>query len=79
MTIQLQTKTARLVDVVTVEEAETLLQWIAAHPKGKVDLSRCTHLHTAVLQVLMALKPPVSAWPKDEALAAWVGPATNLI
>lgn len=75
MPIQFLARSARLTEVVTVEEAESLLQWILAHPKGRLDLSRCTHLHAATLQVLLALRPPVSSLPEDAALAAWLAPA----
>ncbi len=77
MPIQFLARSAKLSDVVTVEEAEGLLQWILAHPKGKLDLSRCTHLHTAALQALLALRPPVSSPTEDAALAAWLAPALN--
>ncbi len=73
MPIQFQPRRARLADVVSVEDAEALLQWVLANPKGKLDLARCTHMHTAVLQVLLALRPPVSAWPKEPLLAGWLG------
>jgi hypothetical protein len=77
MPIQFLARSAKLTDVVTVEEAEGLLQWILAHPKGKLDLARCTHVHTAALQVLLALRPPVSSLPEDASLAAWLAPTLN--
>jgi len=55
-----------------VEEAEPLLEWLQKKPKAKVDLSKCTHLHTANLQVLMAAKPDVANWPEDIELRAWL-------
>ena len=63
---------ARLVDIVTVEEAEELLQWAQKHPKGKFDLAPCMHLHAAVLQVLMAADLPLLAWPDDASLNIWL-------
>jgi hypothetical protein len=59
-------------DTVTVEEAETLLEWLQKQPAARVDLSACTHLHPANLQVLMAAAPKVVAWPEEAALAAWL-------
>jgi hypothetical protein len=59
-------------DAVSVEEAEDLLDWIQKNPKGKADFSRCTHLHAADLQVLMAAKIAVAAWPQDEELKTWL-------
>jgi len=58
--------------VVTVEEAETLLEWLQSEPSAKVDLSPCSHLHTANVQVLMAAKNVVEEWPKDSDLRAWL-------
>ena len=60
---------------VSVEEAETLLEWLQNKPTAKVDLSACSHLHTANLQVLMVAKTAISSWPKDAELRAWLEPA----
>ena len=65
-------------DIVGVEEAETLLEWLHKHPKGKIDLSSCTHLHTATLQVLMAARPSITALPPDSHLAGWLDSALKL-
>lgn len=72
MSIKYEKNTARLIDCVSVEDAEGLLEWLQTQPKRRVDLSRCQHVHAAPLQVLMALHPHISAWPKDEALALWL-------
>ncbi|MBK1720697.1 hypothetical protein [Thiocystis violacea] len=61
-------------DVVGVEDAEALLEWLQKKRTAKVDLSACTHLHPANLQVLMASKPAVQAWPADAPLRAWLEP-----
>jgi hypothetical protein len=72
MSIEYMKKTARLTAFVSVEEAEGLLEWLQANPKGKVDLAGCTHLHAANLQVLMAANPNIDAWPEDADLARWL-------
>jgi len=64
-------------EVVSVENAEDLLEWLQKNPAAKVDFSACTHLHPANLQVLMAAKPAVSAWPEDTEFAAWLQSALN--
>lgn len=61
-------------DIIDVEEAERLLEWLHVNPKGKIDLASCTHLHAANVQVLMAAKPHVVTFPADAALAAWLKP-----
>jgi hypothetical protein len=77
MGIEYDKKTARLIDFVSVEDAETLLEWLQANPKGRLDLTACTHLHAANLQVLMAAKPPIAAWPANPDLALWLQSALN--
>lgn len=77
MNMQLNKKIAVLSDVITVEDAEPLLQWLQEHPKGRVDLSGCTHIHAASLQALMAARPAIAAWPADAGLAAWVKSALS--
>ncbi|QFY44374.1 hypothetical protein F6R98_18500 [Candidatus Methylospira mobilis] len=72
MAIEYQKNTARFDGVVGADEAETLLEWLQKHTKGKLALSACSHLHAANLQVLMAAKAQISAWPEDEVLAAWL-------
>lgn len=53
-----------------VEEALELVAFLNAHPRAKVNLARCTAMHTALLQVLMAFRPPVLAIGDAPALAA---------
>ncbi len=77
MTTVYKESTVVLSEVVSVEEAEDLLEWLHAHPKGMVDLYDCVHLHTAVLQVLMAARPSIASWPKDAAFGAWLKAALN--
>jgi anti-anti-sigma regulatory factor len=60
---------------VSVEEAEGLLEWLQKRPAAKVDLSACSHMHTANLQVLMTAKTVISSWPKNAELRAWLEPA----
>lgn len=78
MTITYTKSKAVLSAVVSVEETEDLLAWLQAHPKGKLDLSSCAHLHAANLQVLMAARPSIAAWPKDAGFAVWLRAALNV-
>jgi hypothetical protein len=59
-------------DNVGGDDAESLLEWLLKHPKGKIDLSHCTHLQPANLQVLMASKCTILATPNDNCLAQWL-------
>lgn len=69
MTIRYLKKTASLENIVTVEEAEELQQWLMAQPKPTVNLGKCEHIHAAVLQVLLAVKPKVTGDIQDPWLA----------
>jgi hypothetical protein len=74
MPIRFTKNVAYLEDDCGTDDAEPLLEWFREHPKGKVNLKTCWELHTAVLQVLMAVGPSVTVQPVDEALARWLPP-----
>lgn len=77
MAIEYTKKTAVFTELVGVDEAETLLEWLQKNAAARVDLAACTHVHPANLQVLMVAGPTISAWPRDESLAAWLHTALN--
>lgn len=56
-------------------DAEPLLQLLLATPAATVDWRDCRGAHTAVIQVLMAARPPLLGPPADTRLAKWVTPA----
>jgi len=60
--------------VVSIEEAESLRDLLACHPRAGVDLSACERLHTAALQVLLAARRTVASPPVDAFLASWILP-----
>lgn len=70
MAFQSNKKTATVAGVCSVEEAEPLMAWIVSHRGGRIDLSDCTHMHTSVLQVLMALRPTIWKYPASQGLSA---------
>lgn len=72
MPIEYKKNQAVFRDIATVEEAEGLLEWLQNKPAAKVDLGACTHLHPANLQVLMAAKSRITAWPNDANLRGWL-------
>jgi len=74
MGMEFRKKLVLLSDAVGVEDAEKLLEWLQGKPAAKVDLSACTHLHPANIQVLLAAGVPVSDWPRDTALSDWLKP-----
>jgi hypothetical protein len=72
MTIEFKKNQIVFKDVVPVEDAEVLLEWLQKKSGVKVDLSACTHLHCANLQVLMAAMPNITAWPADKDFCTWL-------
>lgn len=77
MAMTYQRNVARFTDTVGVEEAEAFLAWLHEHPKPKLDLTDCTHIHAAQLQVLMASRLPIAKWPRDAAFTAWLKSALS--
>jgi hypothetical protein len=55
-------------------DAELLLQRLLAAPGSSVEWSSCEHLHSAVLQVLLAARPPMRGTPTNSFLATHVAP-----
>jgi len=75
MAIAYEKNRAVFSDVVSVEEAEALLEWLQKNPAASVDLAACTHMHPANLQVLMVAQPAIGTWPTDSGLATWLASA----
>ena len=72
MPIEYKKKLAVMYAVVSVDEADGLLDWLQNKPGAKVDFGDCSHLHPANLIVLMAAQCRVVAWPVDPGLRAWL-------
>jgi hypothetical protein len=75
MPVESDDQALRLSGFCTVEEAETVLEWILQHPQGELDLVQVEHIHTAVLQVLLAAGMSRVRLPQDPFLrrAASIG------
>jgi hypothetical protein len=59
-------------DVCTVEDALPLFEFLKTAEASAIDLSACTYLHTALLQLLLTARPLVTALPADPGLARWI-------
>jgi hypothetical protein len=55
-----------------VEDAEPLLQLLQASPQAPCDWTGCSHVHTAVVQVIMAARPKLAGPCGDPWIEAWV-------
>lgn len=74
MTVQMIEGRLLLGPVCPVDDAEGLLEQLLTHPEAPVDLSGCTHLHTAVAQVLLAARPGIEGEPASDFLKRWIAP-----
>ncbi len=61
--------TIALDGVCPVEDAEPLLRLLQTTPAATLDWTRCSQLHTAVLQVILAAR----IVPADPCGDAWIG------
>jgi hypothetical protein len=74
MSIVFEPDRAILRGAAAAEDAESLLEWILSHPEGGVDLRGADRLHTAVVQVLLAARPPIVRDPEEAFLRTWLLP-----
>lgn len=63
MGIRYLKKHACLEGRIGAEDAEGLSHWLRDHPRPAVHLGKCTHVHAAALQVLLARRPVLVAPP----------------
>ncbi len=55
-----------------VEDAERLLQLLQSTPGAPCDLTRCNRLHTAVVQVILAVRPTLIGPCGDPWVEQWI-------
>jgi hypothetical protein len=72
MTVRLNGEQVRLEGECRVEEAETLVTLLQAAPDRIVDVSAAGHLHAAVFQVLLAMRPRMEGAPADAFVKQWL-------
>lgn len=75
MSVRLEGNVILLEGMCRVEDAEPLLGWLQAEQTRIVDLTQAEHLHAAVLQVLMALRPALRGPCRDRFIQEWITPA----
>jgi hypothetical protein len=72
--LSLEGDLARFEGAAAVEDAEPLLGFLLGGANRAVDLSRCSALHLAVVQVLRVARPRLIAPAADGPLTRWVVP-----
>lgn len=78
MSITFTHEQAVMVGQVSVEEAETLLEWLIKHPAGSVNMQAVEHIHAATLQVLMVARPHIASWPQHTSIRFWLQAALTV-
>ena len=74
MSIRYMSATAMCEGACGLEEAGPLRQWLIARRASLIDLGEATHLHTAIVQVLLASAAIVSVEPRDRLLCQVLAP-----
>ena len=69
-----ETGTVILEGACAVEDAEPLLQMLQADPMPAVDWTSCSHLHTAVVQVILASGAARTGPCGDAWVQKWLAP-----
>lgn len=57
-----------------VEDAEALQRRLLAASRSTVEWTSCEHLHSAVIQVLLAAKPSIRGFPSNAFLRTHIAP-----
>ena len=71
MGIEFRENMAYITETATVEEAEKFFEWLLETKEPVVDLKECLHMHTAVLQAILLIRPQLIL-PDDDELRAWL-------
>ena len=65
MTIRIESEIIHVEGNSPVEDAEPILAALQDGPARSVDVSRAVRLHSASIQILLALRPPIIGLPSD--------------
>jgi hypothetical protein len=74
MSVRVDGEIAHLVGDCRVEDAEPLLTFLQSGADRAVDLTEAAHLHTAVVQMLLAFRPQVIGPAPDTFVQRWLMP-----
>ncbi len=74
MSVRVAGKVIHLVGHAQVGDAETVLAALHEEPGRVVDLSQASHIHSAIVQLLLALRPSVAGLPAYPFYSARVAP-----
>lgn len=72
MTVSVEQDIVTLSGRCAAEDAERLLMALQEAPGCTVDISMATRLHTAVVQIILAIKPPLRGRADDKILQEFI-------
>lgn len=72
MPIDFASLPVRLHGLVAADDADALFDHLQRHPGAALDLADCSHVHPAVLQVMLHAGTTICAWPRETTLARWL-------
>jgi hypothetical protein len=75
MTVVREQGRIRLAGACTMEDAEPLLRLALEERHSTIDWTACESAHTAVIQVLVALRPELRGPPANAFLQNWIAPS----
>jgi hypothetical protein len=74
MTIRTEDSTIQLMGLCGHDDVESLLAALTDHPDLPIDLTAATHLHGAILQLLMRAGRRIEGEPLDAFVSTWLRP-----
>ncbi len=77
MAVRLDRNIVRLSEPSRVEDAEDLLALLQSDRGRSVDATASGDLHTAVVQILLAVRPPLAGPCGDPFVERWLRPALH--
>ena len=74
MSVEVVGDIVRIVGNAPVSDAEPVLAALLDDPLRTIDLTRAAHLHSAVIQILLAVRPRITGKPSYPFFTAYVLP-----
>ena len=74
MTVVIEKDRILIQGICDADDVEVLMSALRERGPSIVDLSEAGHLHTAILQVLLAFRPSITGTPRDTFIRAWLIP-----
>ncbi|MFC0269529.1 hypothetical protein [Kushneria aurantia] len=73
MPIEYRKRSAVMQGVCQLEEVEELQGWMLENPRASLNLGQCEHLHTAIVQLILASEFRISTPPERPLLKMALG------